>query len=132
LNKKVQMPAWFKEDSNKQAIATAVIEPYKGKTNTVAIIDTSTGVGEIIAKQEPLSLMGFVNEKKIYAKAGYSTNAETQVTFGVKWNFARVGGVEIGVFGEGRAAFGQKETGSRYPVEAVAGVIGEFNFKFKD
>jgi hypothetical protein len=123
LIEKIKMPDWFKTDTNKQAIATAVISPYEGNTNAIAVVDTSTGVGEIVVKQEELSLVGFVNDKQIYGKAGYSTNKETQITIGADWRFARIGKIKVGVFGEGRAAFTHGEVGNRYPVEAVAGVI---------
>jgi hypothetical protein len=123
LVEKLKLPDWFKADTNKQAIATAVIEPYEGRSNTIAVIDTSTGVGEIIVKQEDLPFAGFANEKQIYGKVGYSTNSETQITIGADWRFARIGKIKVGVFGEGRAAFTHGEVGNRYPVEAVAGVI---------
>lgn len=123
LVEKLTLPDWFKTDTNKQAIATAVIEPYEGKTNTVAVVDTKSGVGEIIVKQEPISFVGFANDKGLYAKAGYSTNKETQITLGADWRFARIGKVKVGVFGEGRAAFGSQDTGNRQAVEAVGGVI---------
>jgi hypothetical protein len=123
LIEKIKMPDWFKTDTNKQAIATAVIEPYEGRTNAIAVVDTSSGVGEIVVKQEELSPVGFTNAKQIYGKVGYSTNSETQITIGADWKFARVGKIRVGVFGEGRAAFGNKETGDRHPVEAIAGVI---------
>jgi hypothetical protein len=123
LIEKIKMPDWFRTDTNKQAIATAVIEPYEGKSNAIAVIDTSNGIGEIVVKQEELSLVGFVNDRQIYAKAGYSTNQETQITIGADWRFARIGKIKVGVFGEGRAAFTHGEVGNRYPVEAVAGVI---------
>lgn len=123
LVEKIKMPEWFKTDTNKQAIATAVIPAYEGKTNAVAVIDTQSGAGEIVVKQEELSLAGFVNDKQIYGKAGFSTNQETQIVIGADWKFARVGKIRIGVFGEGRAAFVHGEVGYRYPVEAVAGVL---------
>ena len=123
LIEKIKMPDWFKTDTNKQAIATAVIAPYEGNTNAVAVLDTKSGVGEIVVKQEELSLVGLINDKQIYGKAGYSTNQETQVTIGADWKFARVGKIRVGFFGEGRAAFVRGEVGNRYPVEAVAGVI---------
>jgi hypothetical protein len=123
LVEKIKMPDWFKTDTNKQAIATAVIPSYEGNSNAIAVIDTSNGIGEIVVKQEELSFAGFTNAKQIYGKVGYSTNQETQVIVGADWRFARVGKIKVGVFGEGRAAFGYKETGNRYPVEAVAGVI---------
>lgn len=120
---KLKLPDWFRDNEAKQAIATAVIEPYEGRSNAVAVVDTKSGEGEIIVRQEPLGLAGFVNDKRLYAKAGYSTNTEAQVTVGAEWRFFRVGSVKVGAFGEGRAAFGAREAGSRYPVEAVAGVL---------
>ena len=104
LIEKIKMPEWFRTDTNKQAIATAIVEPYEGRTNTIAVVDTSTGVGEIVVKQEELSFAGFANDKGLYAKAGYSTNAETQITVGAEWRFFRVGKLRVGAFGEGRAA----------------------------
>jgi hypothetical protein len=123
LIEKIKMPEWFRTDTNKQAIATAVIPAYEGNTNAVAVVDTQTGAGEIVVKQEELSLVGFTNDKGLYAKAGYSTNSETQITIGAEWKFIRLGKIKVGAFGEGRAAFGNKETGDRHPVEAVAGVL---------
>lgn len=123
LIEKMKLPDWFRTDTNKQAIATAVIAPYEGNTNAVAVVDTQSGVGEIVVKQEELSIAGFSNDKQLYAKAGYSTNVETQVTLGAEWKFIRVGKIKVGAFAEGRAAFGTQEAGSRYPVEALAGII---------
>jgi hypothetical protein len=123
LIEKIKMPEWFRTDTNKQAIATAVIPAYEGNTNAVAIVDTKTGVGEIVVKQEPLSLVRFANDRQLYGKAGFSTNKETQVTIGAEWKFVRVGKIKVGVFGEGRAAFGTEDTGSRQAVEAIGGVI---------
>lgn len=120
---KLKMPDWFKTDTNKQAIASATIPPYEGKTSTVAVIDTKTGVGDIVVKQEPLSLIGFVNNKELYLKAAYSTNAEMQITVGGEWKFIRLGKLKMGVFGEGRAAFTTKDTGDRQNVEAIGGVL---------
>jgi hypothetical protein len=123
LVEKIKMPDWFRTDTNKQAIATAVIDPYEGNTNAVAVVDTQSGIGEIVVKQEELSFVGFANDKQLYAKAGYSTNKETQVSVGAEWKFVRLGKIKVGVFGEGRAAFGTQDTGNRQAVEAIGGVV---------
>lgn len=120
---KLKLPEWFASNTNEQAIATGVVPSYEGKTNVVATLNTETGVGSLIMKQEPQSLVGFANDKQLYAKAGYSTNKATQITIGADWKFFRVGKIKVGVFGEGRASFTSGETGSAYPVEAVGGVI---------
>jgi predicted aconitase with swiveling domain len=118
---KLKLPEWFAEDQNKQAVATAEIQPYEGKTNAVATIDTKTGVGEIIVKQEPLSFLGLPNEKEIYAKIGYTTDKETEAILGGRWLFGRVGRVKVGFYGEGRTTFAtnQAETSGA----ASAGII---------
>lgn len=102
---KLKLPDWFKNDAGKQAIATATIPPYEGNTSAISIIDTTTGVGEIIAKQEPLSLMAFVNQKEMYGKLGYATSREIQASIGGRWLFGRVGNIKVGTYVEGNAAF---------------------------
>lgn len=102
---KLKLPDWFKNDTGKQAIATAVIPSYEGNTSTISIIDTNTGIGEIIAKQEPLSLMAFVNQKEMYGKLGYATSREIQASIGGRWLFGRVGNIKVGTYVEGNAAF---------------------------
>ena len=118
---KLNLPEWFSKDQDEQAIATGEVQPYEGKTNVVATLNTKTGVGGIIVKQEPLSFVGFANDKELYAKAGYSTNAEVQVAIGAEWKFVRIGKIKVGVFGEGRAYF--KNTSDRQNVEAIGGVV---------
>lgn len=116
---KLHLPEWIKDNADKQIVATAVIEPYEGKTNAVATIDIKTGVSEIIAKQEPLSLFGLVNDKRIYGRIGYDTHSKTQVSLGAKWDFVRVGSMPIGVFIEGS---------NRNDGEAIVGI--EIGFRF--
>ena len=97
---KLSLPEWIKTDANEQAIATAVIEPYKGKTNAVSLLNTKTGVGQIVAKQEPLSLFGFVNDKEIGVRGGYSVKQNQELDVYGRWDFVRVGNVAIGIYGE--------------------------------
>ena len=124
LVEKIKLPEWFVENESKQAIATAVIQPYEGKTNVIAVIDTKSGVGEIIAKQEALSLMGFQNDKEIYGKLGYNTDRELQVAVGGRWLFARIGKIKIGVYGEGQTNFKTNEASSN--INASAGLVLTF------
>ena len=41
---KLKLPDWIKNNPDEQAIASAVVAPYKGKTNSVGILNTKTGV----------------------------------------------------------------------------------------
>lgn len=119
---KLKLPDWFRDDEDKQAIATAVIPPYEGKTHAVAIINTKTGVGEIVARQEPLGFLGFVNDSELYGKIGYNANAQIQTSVGGRWLFARAGKIKIGVYGEGSVGFGGETSFSN----ASAGLIFTF------
>lgn len=123
LVEKVKMPDWFVQNADEQAIASGIAPSHTEDTNVICTVNTKTGVGNLVMKQEPQKFMGLPNEKQIYAKAGYTTNKEAEVTIGADWKFLRIGKIKVGVFGEGRASIGNGETGNRYPVEAIAGVI---------
>jgi hypothetical protein len=101
---KLKLPDWIKTDADQQAIATAVIEPYKGNTNAIGLLNTKTGVGQIVAKQEPLSLFGFANDREIGVRAGYSSKNKQEADVYGRYDFARVGNVYIGVYGEANTA----------------------------
>ena len=118
---KLKLPEWVAQDKDKQVIAVASVPPYEGKTNVVATIDTKTGVGDIIAKQEPLSLFGLINEKKLYGKVGYTTEKNTNVVVGGQWQFLRVGKVKIGGYIEA-----QSHLGDDSKLYAVGGVLVSF------
>ena len=110
---KMKLPDWVKDDPNKQALATGKVGPYEGDTNTVALLDTKSGITDILSKQEPLPFMNFENKKEVYVRAGYDTKLETQVTVGGRWKFLRVAELHMGIYGE---------VSSRQSGEAVAGI----------
>jgi hypothetical protein len=113
---KLKLPDWFKTDENKQVIATAEIAPYSGKTDTIAILDTKTGESQIIAKQVPLPMFSFENDKEIGIRAGMGLNA-TEVSLYAKWSFLRVGNFHVGAYGEANTrgdAKAQIEIGYRF------------------
>lgn len=80
---KLKLPDWIKTDANKQVIATAEIEPFEGKTNAAAILDTKTGASEIIAKQIPLSFAAFENKKELGVRAGYRDMQLAELKVGI-------------------------------------------------
>jgi hypothetical protein len=97
---RLKLPEWVRTNADEQAIATAVIEPYKGKTNAVALLNIKTGVGQIIAKQEPIPLFGFVNDREVGIRAGINIKGEPETTAYGKWSFARIGNVHIGAYAD--------------------------------
>lgn len=114
---KLKLPDWVKTDENKQVIATAEILPYAGKTDAVAILDTKTGASEIIAKQVPLPLFGFENDKEIGVRAGINMKGETEAGVYGRWSFLRVGNLHLGAYGEANSrgdAKAQLEIGYRF------------------
>jgi hypothetical protein len=118
---KLNLPEWFSKNQDEQAIATGEVQPYDGKTNVVATLNTKTGVGNIIVKQEPLSFLGFVNDKEIYGKIGYTTSREIEITAGGRWLFARVGSIKIGAYAEARGQFATNENNAAG--QAAAGLM---------
>jgi len=100
---KLKLPDEIGKNPDKQIVATAVVEPYEGKTNAVAIVDTKTGEGSISVKQEPLPLFAFQNKKAIGGRYGYVADEDgmkQQVDFYGHYTFMRVWRVHIGVYGE--------------------------------
>jgi hypothetical protein len=97
---KLKLPDWIKNDADQQTIATAAIPAYKGTTNTVAVINTKTGESQIVAKQEPLPLFGFVNDREIGLRSGIDIKGASESAVYGKWDFARIGPVYIGVYGD--------------------------------
>lgn len=97
---KLGLPDWLRTNADEQAIATAAIEPYKGKTNAVAVLNVKTGVGQIVAKQEPLPLFGFVNDKEIGIRAGMDIKGQVVTSVYGQWDFARVGNVHVGIYAD--------------------------------
>jgi hypothetical protein len=97
---KLKLPDWIANNPDEQALATAVIAPYKGKTNAVALLNTKTGVGQIVAKQEPLPLFGFVNDREVGVRAGVDMKGQPETTIYGSWTFVRVGAVHLSVYGD--------------------------------
>jgi hypothetical protein len=125
VDKITGLPDWFTSNPDEQAVASARIAPYKGYTDAIATMNVKTGKGNIIAKQEPLSFIGFSKNRRFYGKVGYSTNSELQVGLGGEQYLLRIGNVEIGGFVEGKAYFEANNT-LRDNIELVGGVVIAF------
>lgn len=104
---KLKLPDWVKNDTNEQAIATAVIEPYEGETNTVALVNTKSGVGNILAEQQPLSLFAFESKWKVGLDYGlYAKNNSDKFQTGLAadvfggWELVRIKRCHVGPYVE--------------------------------
>lgn len=83
-------------DPNKQITSTASIAPYKGKTSTLNVIDTNTGISQIYAKREPLPLFAIEQDRYAGVRIGSTGN----VTAFAEWNFLRVGKAHLAGYGQ--------------------------------
>lgn len=100
---KLKLPDEIGKNPDKQIVATAVIEPYDGKTNAVAVVDTKTGEGSISVKKEPLPVFEFKNQKELGGRFGYSTDEKglkQQADLYGRWTILRVWRVHLGLYGE--------------------------------
>lgn len=98
---KLNLPEWVRKDTDIQAIATAIVPPYEGNTNTVALLNIKTGEGQIIAKQEQIPFISFEGKNTFYLKPAISSRGDIPLTIGLQRQFVRVKSVYIGLFGEG-------------------------------
>jgi hypothetical protein len=111
----------IKSDKTKQITATAEIAPYDGKTDVISVLDTEKGTSEIIAKQVPLSFMGFENKKEFYIEGGLNTKGNVEIGGGLQWQFARIASARVGLAGEVR--------GSQDNTTGFIGIRGTYTFK---
>jgi hypothetical protein len=107
---KLKLPDWIKNDTDEQVISTAAIPAYKGTTNTVAVLNTKTGASQIVAKQEPLSLFGFISDKEIGVRPGVDIKGAIVTSVYGSWDFVRVGSITIGAYGD--VSFGSNVSSS--------------------
>lgn len=99
---KLGLPDWIKNNPDKQVIGNADVpcdDSISGHS-VIAIMDTKTGEGSIIAKSKPLPFMSFANDREIGVRYGVSTQAPTQVDIYARWDFVRIGAMKFGVYGE--------------------------------
>lgn len=97
---KLKLPESFSQNSDLQAIATGVIAPYEGNTNVVATLDTKTGEGNLIAKQEPLPFFAFEKKTLFYVMPAISSRGDFPISAGIHRQLFRVKNVHTsGVVG---------------------------------
>jgi len=98
--KKLDLPPEIKDDPNKQITATAVIPPYEGKTNVLAVLDTSTGGIGVMARQLALPFFDFENKREIGIRYGISMKHDQEADLYGRWDFFRVANAHLGLYGE--------------------------------
>lgn len=99
---KLGLPSWINDDENKQVIANADVPCDNSISgySMVAILDTKSGEGKIIGKSKPLPFMSLLSEREAGVRYGVSTTNPTQIDVYVKWDFARIGAIRLGAYGE--------------------------------
>lgn len=99
---KLKLPDSIAKNPDEQIIATAEISPHRAKTDVVATLNTATGEGHIVARPRKPPFFEFVSEKEIGVRAGLSTDGTAADVF-ARWDFVRIGGANIGLYGEAGA-----------------------------
>jgi hypothetical protein len=117
LIKKVNgLPTWFVSNADEFAVSSANLPETKSGYEIIGTMNKN-GVGNIIAKEKPRSLIGFPNEKEIGARVGYNSKLAQEVSLYGRWNFLRVGNVHLSAYADGSSegnATAQLELGYRF------------------
>jgi hypothetical protein len=96
LAKKVNIPLEVMSSASKNVTAVVELPPSRGGTEVVSVVDSVTGETSILAKEKPLPLFGFENQKRIGVGVGFATGRDVKNVQEVKvfaeWTFVRVGG----------------------------------------
>lgn len=99
LNKKFPQPQEIVNDAKKQVIATGEIEPYEGKTDVEAVINTESGESTMISKQRPLPFFAIESKKEIGIGVGISSKGIDGELY-AQYSFLRTGKVHWKGYGE--------------------------------
>lgn len=99
---KLKLPDEIAKNPDEQVIATAEVAPHKAKTDVIATMNTKTGESHIISRPRNLPFFEFISEKEIGVRAGISTDGTAGDIF-ARWDFVRIGGANIGMYGEAGA-----------------------------
>jgi len=97
---KRELPDWLKNDNNLQVTSIGLVDPYKGKTEILSMIDLNTGENKLLQRRLRLSFIQFLNEKEIGVRYG------TEFTGFAKYTFLRIGDFYI----SGHAQLGNTDT----------------------
>jgi len=98
--KKLDLPPEIRDDPDRQIAATAIIAPYEGRTNVLAVLDVASGGMSIMAKQVALPLIDFENRKEIGLRYGSSMKHSLEGDLYGHWDFFRIARAHLGVYGE--------------------------------
>lgn len=96
--KKMKLPAAIAENPHKEVTATADLKPTPGGYTVASVIDTTTGVSDIISREKPRPLFGFGGESEIGLLGGITNHGDSALVF-VRQDLLRVGSVHL--FGAG-------------------------------
>lgn len=91
-----QLPDWVTSNDKMQITAVGLVEPYKGKTEILSIINIDTGKSQLLQKRLSLSFIQFLNEKEIGMRYGTEFVGFGRYTFFRAGDFHVAGYAQIG------------------------------------
>jgi hypothetical protein len=98
--KKMKLPPAVADNPAKQVTATAALKPSPGGYTVASVIDTGTGITELVVKEKPRPLFGFGGTSEIGLLGGVTTRGDSALVF-VRQDLLRIGNVHV--FGAGGA-----------------------------
>lgn len=98
---KLKLPEWIAKDAAKQVVSTADFPPTNGGYSAACLVDTTTGEGQIVAKEKRPPFFEFLNEKEIGAMVGLSTARARDIRGYGQWTPGRIGIVHGAMYVEG-------------------------------
>jgi hypothetical protein len=96
--KKMNIPEIILSDPKLELVGTGRVKPSEGGYTIGAVTHTDTGKTEIITKEEPRPLFGWMGKSEIGALAGVSTGGDTAIIY-AKQDVLRIGSVNLAAVG---------------------------------
>jgi hypothetical protein len=96
--KKMQIPEIILKDPKLELVGTGRVKPSPGGYTIGAVTNIETGKTEIITKEEPRPLFGWMGKSEIGALAGVSTGGDTAIIY-AKQDILRIGSVNLAAVG---------------------------------
>lgn len=95
---KLGLPEWVKENPEKQILTAGEVPPHEGKTTVTAVMDTKTGITQLLQRQERPPLIAMRNEFEIGIDYGIGNRANLQLF--ANYDAIRIGKVHLGLHGQ--------------------------------
>ncbi|MEW6409572.1 MAG: hypothetical protein AB1488_05605 [Nitrospirota bacterium] len=95
---KLGLPKSVEGNPEKQVLTAGEVPPHEGKTTVTAVMDTKTGITQLLQRQERPPLIAMRNEFEIGIDYGIGNRANFQLF--ANYDAIRIGKVHLGLHGQ--------------------------------